>query len=391
MSRQNFFKEKKKWSLVKDDLLAHYLKLYFLKILRTGRPTVLIEGFAGKGKFDDGNIGSPIIALNIANEAIESCKSNHKGIECHFIEKKYSTELKDNLSDYSCNIYNGTYGQFFPQILDSVTDKNVFVYIDPFGIKHIQFDKFKAMSSSGASSCELLLNLNSFGFIREAIRLLKAKPLEDDIPELDDAFEDSDANDIENMNNIANGDYWQKIISDYNTGIINGYKAEELFVVEYCKQLRSIFDYVLEVPIKVKMKNHPKYRMVYATNHPHGYIEMADNMNKRWEDIKHLSQGGQMTLFEIGYMNDLFEIDVNKVMIKYLPKSHISYSDYLCLIIKNEGIFLSKKEIDKAIKEAEKQGTIEILRNPSLTPKTKQKATWVNYKKDMKVRMKNDN
>lgn len=390
MPRQEFFKEKKQWSKVKDDLFSYYLKLYFSKILRTGKPTVLIDGFAGKGKFDDDNDGSPIIALNIAKDVIEACKGRHMGIDCHFIEKKYASDLKNNLSDYKCNIYDGSYGQFFTKILESVSDKNIFVYIDPFGIKHIQFDKFKAMSSSGAASCELLLNLNSFGFIREAIRLLKAKPLEDDIPEMDDAFEDSDVNDIDNMNNVANGDYWQKIITDYNVGIVNGYEAEESFVTEYCNQLRTIFDYVLEVPIKVKMKNHPKYRMVYATNHPHGYIEMADNMNKRWETIKHLSQGGQMTLFEIGYMNNIFEKNIDEVIIKHMPKSYISYSDYLCTLIKNEGIFFSKSEINQAIKDAEKNGTIEILRCPPATP-TGRKATWVDYKKDMKVRMKNGN
>lgn len=221
MPRQSFFKEKKKWSFVKDDLLAHYLKLYFSKILRTGRPTILIEGFAGKGKFDDGNIGSPIIALNIANKAVIACKRNHRGIKCHFIEKKYAVELEENLSGYNCKIYSGTYGKYFPQILESVYDKNVFVYIDSYGIKHIQFDKFRALSKSGAASFELLLNLNSFGFIRESIRLLKAKPLDDSIPEMDEAFEASDVNDIGNMNSIANGEYWQMVIKQKNCLLLN--------------------------------------------------------------------------------------------------------------------------------------------------------------------------
>lgn len=136
------------------------------------------------------------------------------------------------------------------------------------------------------------------------------------------------------------------------------------------------------------MKNHPKYHMIYATNHPDGYIEMAVNMNKRWEDIKHLSLDGQMVLFEINFANDILEKDIDKVIIKHMPKSYISYSDYLCLIIRNEGIFFSKQEIGNAIKEAEKQGTIEILRTPPLTPKNKQKAVWIDYKKNMKVRLK---
>ena len=67
MSKKNddFFKEKKIWSTVKDNLLGYYLQPYFSKILLTGKPIIYIDCFAGKGKFEDGNPGSPIIALDI--------------------------------------------------------------------------------------------------------------------------------------------------------------------------------------------------------------------------------------------------------------------------------------------------------------------------------------
>ena len=73
MAKKNddFFKKKKQWSIVKDELLGCYLKPYFQKILHTNRDTVYIDCFAGKGVFEDGKPGSPLIALQIIQECLE--------------------------------------------------------------------------------------------------------------------------------------------------------------------------------------------------------------------------------------------------------------------------------------------------------------------------------
>ena len=64
MSKDNkdFFKVKKIWSVVKDELLACYLVPYFSKIMSTRKPLLYVDCFAGKGKFDDGKNGSPLNA-----------------------------------------------------------------------------------------------------------------------------------------------------------------------------------------------------------------------------------------------------------------------------------------------------------------------------------------
>ena len=50
MAKKNddFFKEKKSWSMVKDELLKCYLKPYFQKILHTHHTIVYVDCFAGK-------------------------------------------------------------------------------------------------------------------------------------------------------------------------------------------------------------------------------------------------------------------------------------------------------------------------------------------------------
>ena len=90
MAKRNddFFKEKKPWSEVKDELLGCYFKPYVSKILHTYKPLVYVDCFAGKGKFDDGKPGSPIIALKILLKCGMKKPCNprkHKGLRASYL------------------------------------------------------------------------------------------------------------------------------------------------------------------------------------------------------------------------------------------------------------------------------------------------------------------
>ena len=77
MSKDNrsFFKQKKIWSEVKDELLGCYLVPYFNKILSLSNPVLYVDCFAGKGKFDDGKNGSPLIALESLEKSIQQSRN----------------------------------------------------------------------------------------------------------------------------------------------------------------------------------------------------------------------------------------------------------------------------------------------------------------------------
>ena len=138
MSKRNddFFTEKKPWSEVKDQLLACYFKPYVAKILHTYKPLVYVDCFAGKGKFDDGNPGSPIIALDIINECLATTTMNRAQISTFFIDLNYANELQDNLKDYPwATVISGKYEDNIESILSNNHGNNVFLYIDPYGIK----------------------------------------------------------------------------------------------------------------------------------------------------------------------------------------------------------------------------------------------------------------
>ena len=135
MAKRNddFFVEKKPWSKVKDELLGCYLKPYVAKILYTRKPLAYVDCFAGKGKFDDGNPGSPLIALEVFQQGLASTKLDGKAsIESTFIDINYASDLELNLRNYKgINIIPGAYEDIINELLMSKTGYNVFLYIDP--------------------------------------------------------------------------------------------------------------------------------------------------------------------------------------------------------------------------------------------------------------------
>jgi hypothetical protein len=225
------------------------------------------------------------------------------------------------------------------------------------------------------------MNFNSFGFLREGCRLLKCERKYEEEHE-DDDYEMDEANDIENMNRVANGDYWLNILYEYNDGGISFSDAEEFFVACYTEELKRLFDHVVNIPIKLKIKNIPKYRMIFCTNHADGLILMADEMNKVWKNIVEQERCGQGVLFEFDFpcaMKDGNSLE--NIMLEIIGSDRhigISLKQLLIQLIKHYGISYSIKDYTEQVIEMEKQNR--ILRIPEYTT-TGKITTSMNYKK----------
>ena len=237
MAKKNndFFVEKKAWSVVKDELLGCYFMPYVSKILHTYRPLVYVDCFAGKGKFDDGNPGSPLIALEVIDKCQESTSVESTQIEATFIDLNYADDLRNNLQQYPwVNIISGKYEDNLANVLQGKERCNVFLYIDPYGIKALKCSIFDELSKKHFNSIELLINMNSFGFIREACHALGTsfndKAIFDDLVEYDPSKMDKSYESIDELNAIAGGDYWQDIINQYKTGTIGMILRQSTFM-----------------------------------------------------------------------------------------------------------------------------------------------------------------
>ncbi len=66
----------------------------------------------------------------------------------------------------------------------------MFLYIDPYGIQALDSELFDKFSMFDFASFEMLMNFNSFGFFREACRILKVDYTKDAaLTDLDDLIE----------------------------------------------------------------------------------------------------------------------------------------------------------------------------------------------------------
>src|SRR6266567_88588 len=184
-SSNSFFKEKRAWSKIKDEVLKAYLVPYLAKVSRTRRPIIVADCFAGKGRFDNGEPGSPLIITDaIAHQLGDPSTQAIKGV---FIEKKYFKELQANIPKAPwCILLEGSYEARMEYFLNSYQSRNqnLFLYVDPYGIKSILLSHFEMIrKKKDFHTVELLLNLNTFGFLREACRLLNCPDPEKETPE----------------------------------------------------------------------------------------------------------------------------------------------------------------------------------------------------------------
>lgn len=398
MAKKNddFFLEKKAWSVVKDELLGCYFKPYVSKILHTYKPLVYVDCFAGKGKFDDGNQGSPLIALDVISQCQANTTATGTSIEATFIDLNYAADLQENLKDYPwVKIISGKYEDNIRGILKNKSGCNVFLYIDPYGIKALQCTLFDDFARGRFNSIELLINMNSFGFIREACHVMGTtfddKEIFDDLIEYEPTKMDASDKSIKELNEIAGGNYWQSIIASYKKHEINGYDAESQFAEQYCIRLMQSYTYVLNMPLRIKRNQRPKYRLIYATNHRDGCLLMVDNICSRWQALQEIQSGGQLQLWEENYDNQVVDDDdIEKKIIEHFSQcdNWTSLHEALAVFFMKHGPICSTGTVKNILKKLEKDGSLNVLRNPDISEKTKKPTTFMaeNSKQSVSVR-----
>ena len=404
----DFFKNKNEWSVIKDKLLGCYLTPYFQKVLHTGKPIFYVDCFAGKGKFEDGNDGSPLIALRIREDCLSrtSIRIKKGSIQTCFIDMNYAEELNKNISGISPSYDTPTVlsGKYEDNIENCLRDKkgfNVFLYIDPYGIKALDsamFDKFK---SFGFSTFEMLINFNSFGFFRDACRVMQVDYKNDmalqgleELVEFDPTTVDSSKQSELLLSSIAGGDYWKNIVIDYRDGKIDGYQAEQRLSSEYKKRLKQRYSYVLDMPIRLKASQRPKYRMIHVCDHEEGCFLMAQNMQKRKDELFiNIQQRGQISFSDLGalgsssvegeYYTREEIVDKIRTHITQMPKK-VGVTKFIASFVNEYGLICEFKMIYEILEELQISRAIQIVREPSETQKGRPTAFW-EEKKDQTV------
>ena len=400
MSQKNedFFKEQKPWSKTKNDLLKNYLKPYFSKILHTKKKICYIDCFAGKGVFEDGSYGSPILALETIYDSIKQAKLDSiPNVECYFIELNHADDLNKNLDNYKnlhskikIVVIDGAYEKNILNILSKKQDYNIFLYIDPYGIKALDSNIFIKISTLRLNSIEFLINFNSFGFFREACRVSSIDVVEDKKVNINKELEEYDMSkniQVEELNKIAFGDYWINTIKDYNKHK-NASDAEEDIINNYKLSIAKYYKYIIEMPIKLNRNYNTKYRLVHITNHQDGCVLMAENMLKRNDEHKNNVQNkGQLDVEDYLRMYDdevIYSLDnkeiqsitIENTIAELLNNKGYYLTELKATLYSNLGVTNLKEKVKNILIKLENDGTIQINRTPKYTKLGKPTEFW---------------
>jgi|GEM_PF-232984 three-Cys-motif partner protein len=395
---KTFFDAKKDWSIAKDDLLRCYLRPYMNKLFHSGRMNVFIDCFAGAGKFgnqevDHVNItddqvpvsyGSPLIALKEIQRSLYNTKSLNPKYTAYFIEKEYCDKLHTTLqnsqfSGANYRIMDGNYQEqihvAISEILRQYGKPNLLCYLDPFGVKDLKLKYLEELNNYELNSFELLINFNSFGFFRYACGASNIAIREQELRDPGEILERSPMTKREGardrlaiFDEIIGSRSWRRVIDSYNDSRLNGYQAERLIAGLHRKQLkrRLGFEYVLSIPIRINDSFHPKYRMIYATNHEDGAMVMGDIMHQRQHylfDQYSITRNGCKDLFDLEDFSQ--ESCIEDCVLEFLEaKGEIGGTIFYAKFY--DRYFLTSR-LGETLRILEEQGRISIRRNPPTT------------------------
>jgi three-Cys-motif partner protein len=287
--RNSFFDSKREWSKYKDSVLDYYLTPYLQKVKRIGKPICIVDMFAGRGEFETGEPGSPLI---IATHLEELAKQGHRvKLRCYENYPPFYEHLATVLKPFAfAEALSKDCFDDVGDIAQLASNHTILLYIDPCDVTQLGlsrlgliFDKVRQNSS-----VEALIVFMARAFMRQAalahsieMRLWEAGALGD--PVVFDAEEDDKAMWLDVLyggetvaqhaqsqkyqallSDIAGGDYWHAIVQD---GTVLWEEKCSKLVDEYRRKLRNWFKLVEALPVHSDKSTIPKYWMVFMSRY----------------------------------------------------------------------------------------------------------------------------
>ena len=303
--------EYKEHTRVKHELLRKYLRAWIMKLGKFHRKIVFFDGFTGRGKYADGSLGSPIIALQVANELLDECAEKRRRpyfdkFVCVLVEKD-----KDNFLNLQGVIQRekarfkfgkqleiiGPIHDEFANVADTVLEElgeriaPSFFFIDPFGFSGVPFKTIKNILS--APQTELFFTFMT----RDINRFLEVKDAEQALQELYPIPE------------------WRKIYAnpDWRT---RDQSLKDLYVK--CLFEIAKVRYAWSFRVCMDEKYETLYYLIHATNHFDGLKIMKDIMYRQGTSGQFAYLGPK----EVTYRNQLmlFEDDFSSLKEYFLKR-----------------------------------------------------------------------
>lgn len=299
-----FFQAPRDWSLLKYKILSCYFSQYFPKVNQAYHSgAVVADLFAGRGRFEDGKEGSPLIIAEQARKyndrlgyknVVVLAEKNPNDRDAltqnmkTFIEEKIAIVLAGDASDAGATVIN--------TIKPGVP---LFLFLDPFGIKGLSLDLLgRAFQRAKKESTELLINFNHRGLLRLA-GVCK------NLDSSDATIRQSAISVKEMVTEVLGGDWWLDIIN--REDLEQEYKAT-LILHNYIEPFRSFFKWIVYLPVReTAIGGATKYFLIFASRSQVAFELMNDCVQKGRHEmlLEELHEEYQGTFFESDSMEAL--------------------------------------------------------------------------------------
>ncbi|HEY4673594.1 MAG TPA: three-Cys-motif partner protein TcmP [Nitrososphaerales archaeon] len=243
-----------KWKMrehtrVKHELLSKYLDGWIRILGKYNPQLVYFDGFAGRGEYVDGQIGSPIIAMQVA----EKYKDYIESFTCIMVEanpdnfqnlKTVVEREKGKYSKAKVSIYNQQFANVIEQQLKQLEQKGLrsyptFFFLDPFGFSGVPFEMVKKILS--VEKTEVFFTFMS----RDINRFLESR------------------HHSQPLDQLFGTDEWKNMLNP------DAEKRQEALVELYRKQLSKDagVKYIWAFRVSHTEKREPIYHLIHASNH----------------------------------------------------------------------------------------------------------------------------
>ncbi len=349
-----FFEFKKPWSKIKDDILKYYLTAYLPKVAKLRKRIILIDAFAGPGKYNDNEVGSPLIIYDKAEKWV---KGRYTAIFMNKNEKHYK-KLSDTVSNYKNENVLSIRGDseiLLKNISEILTDQTIFVYLDPFGIKECKYDTIRPfLERKKQYSTEILMKIDMPVIHRLGVDpKSKARPL----TEKEQMWHNR-------LTLLFNGDYWKNIL--WTT--LKTEEKEYKLITTYLEHIKTHLPFTGFCPVRAKPNQRIKYFLIFCSRHEDALVIMNDAMCTAYEKAMYhailpAQNSSQTTLFEREDWKEIHRRKVHQELENVIQecikqKPGLTRYEYQVEVVRRNFMhFLGSEYLDK-IKELTEKGII---------------------------------
>lgn len=332
-----FFRGKRPWSIIKDQIVKDYLTPYLSKVSKLNKRIAIVDVFAGPGQFDDGSIGSPLIICEIAERLVPRryiaifVNSDKDSFE------KLNNNIKKYINNNSAKSLHGEARDLLSVLGSIIGNSTILLYLDPFGLKGCDFYFLEPyLGREKRFSTEIIINMSMPTLHRYATwKAVKSGKTTNQTKNLN-----------QQLSKILGGEEWKSIMwSDTPAKV-----KEEQIVEIYVERLKNYLPFAGYCPVREKVSTRTKYYTIFCSRHPDALKLMNDIMHKAYFGI----------ISELSFRDTLFEdqaLDLikpsNKIeeeIISVIEKyPGIKRKDCWLEIIKRNFMIWTKSEFIKAV------------------------------------------